>query len=195
MRARLAYPMVLLALASCKGRALAEAPDTGAAASASTSSAPAPSFSGLTPRAGAAEQVPGQDNRFYLDGERFSVLFPVFPIAQFKPPMTTMLEATAPSGSGYAAICVPTVKKAADVFPEARAKATANGKLVSEAHPTFPGGDAYEVHVKLDDGGMRVMRFVIYSARLCTMSAELGPSETEDKATDFVGSFRREPAP
>jgi hypothetical protein len=191
--------MVLLALASCKSRALPASPDAAPSASVAASASASPSAvtsaSGRPkPTVGAAEQVPGQDGRFFIDNERFSALYPVFPLAKLRPPLA-IVEAEAPNGSSYAVICAPSVKKGPDAFDKAKEKAVGDGKFIAESHPAFPGGDAYEVHAKLKDGGERIMRFVSYAARLCTVSAELAPGEAEQKGIDFVQSFRREPPP
>jgi hypothetical protein len=202
MRARTAIPMVLLALASCKSRALPASPDAAPSASVVASASASPSAVASAsaqpkPTIGAAEQVPGQDGRFFIDNERFSALYPVFPLfplAKFRPPLA-IVEAEAPNGSSYAVICAPSLKKGPDAFDQAKQKAVGDGKFIAESHPAFPGGDGYEVHAKLKDGGERIMRFVSYAARLCTVSAELAPGEAEQKGIDFVQSFRREPPP
>ena len=190
MRAIAAISMVLLALASCK-RSAPDAPDSQApSASASTPGSPADS---AVPT-GSAEPVPGQYGRYFIDMHRFSAAFPVSPAVKPLPGLMFGVEADVEDGSAFVVICRPASSSGRE-FDRAKDQTVGAGKLLSEVHPSFYGGDAYEVHAQLPDGSERFMRFVKYAARFCSVGAEIVSAAREPDALRFIESFRPEPPP
>jgi hypothetical protein len=187
MRWSAAIPMVLLALPSCK-RATVSTPD--AAPSASTGSSP----TGSAVRTSPADPVPGQYGRFFIDEHRFSAAYPVSPEVKPLAGEMTGVEAHVDDGSAYVVICRP-LSPGGSELAHAKEQALGDGVLISESHPPFYSGDAYEVRARLQDHGERFMRFVRFAGRFCSVGAEIVSSSREVEATRFVESFRPEPPP
>jgi len=197
MRAIAAISMVLLAMASCK-RSAPDAPDSQApAASASASASASAPFVWPADSAvptGPAEPVAGQYGRYFIDMKRFSAAFPVSPLVKPLPGFMFAVEAHQDDGSAYVIICRP-VSSIHDEFAHAKEQTVGAGKLLSETHPPFYTGEAYEVHAKLPDGSERFERFVKYAARFCSIGAEIVSPGREQEAIRFIESFRPEPPP
>jgi hypothetical protein len=183
--------MLLLALAGCKHSASTTA-DGGAGTPAGSSSAALPAGSSTAPVP--ATPVPGQYGRYYVDLNRFSAAFPYSPSFKRLTAMLTEVEARADNGSAYVAICGPAVG-GARTFDGAREKTVGDGKFVSDGHPQFYGTDAYEVRAQLTDGSQRIMRYIKYQARFCSVSVEFVTAAEEPAALRFIDSFRPEPPP
>jgi hypothetical protein len=66
------------------------------------------------------------------------------------------------------------------------------GRIIADGYAYFAGTDAYVAHVRLPDGSERVMLFVDYGGRSCTVIAEM--SKRDETAMEFLESFRPEPA-
>jgi len=199
MRAIAAISMVLLAPASCK-RSPPDAADSQAPSASSSvtvsASASAPfvwSADSAIPT-GPAEPVAGQYGRYFIDMKRFSAAFPVSPLVKPLPGFMFAVEAHQDDGSAYVIICRP-VSSIHDEFAHAKEQTVGAGKLLSETHPPFYTGEAYEVHAKLPDGSERFERFVKYAARFCSIGAEIVSPGREQEAIRFIESFRPEPPP
>jgi hypothetical protein len=181
--------MLLCALVACKRSSPAEASDAGPAAP--SSSAPATATS-QGPRP--ADPVPGEYGRYFADMHRFSAVFPASPEAKWLPNGSTGTEVVAPDRSAFAIVCSAPARDGHE-FDRAKAQVVGKGTFLSDSHPSFYGTDSYEVHSRMPDGIVRVMRFVKYSDRFCTAGVELAPGVDEQEAVRFVDSFRPEPPP
>jgi hypothetical protein len=186
-----ALSMLLLALAGCKHSAGPNQDEGGAGpgASASATFVPSPAASSAS-----ATPVPGQYGRYYIDLQRFSAAYPVSPTFKRLSLTLTAVEAHADNGTAYVAICGPAVG-GGRTFDGAREKTVGDGKLLSEAHPPFYGTEAYDVRAQLTDGSQRIMRYIRYAARFCSIGVEFVTPADEQQALRFVDSFRPEPPP
>jgi len=180
--------MLLCALVACKRSSPAEASDAGAATSSSASATPP------SPGARPADPVPGESGRYFADVHRFSAVFPASPEAKSLQNGSTGTEVVAPDRSAFAIVCSAPARDGHE-FDRAKAQVVGKGTFLSDSHPSFYGTDSYEVHSRMPDGIVRVMRFVKYSDRFCTAGVELAPGVDEREAAHFVDSFRPEPPP
>ena len=184
--------MLLLALAGCKHSAFSSADGGGPPAAPGSATAAVPA--GADAPAAPAMAVPGQYGRYYVDLQRFSAAYPLSPTFKRMGATLTAIEARAEDGTAYAAICGPAVG-GGRTFEGARDKTVGDGKLVSETHPQFYGTEAYEVRAQLKDGSQRIMRYIKYAARFCSVGVEFVSAAEEPQALRFVESFRPEPPP
>ncbi len=180
--------MLLCALVGCKGASPAAPPDAGAAPSASAPAA------ALEPGARPGEPVPGEYGRYFVDMHRFSAVFPASPENKWLPNASTATEVVAPDRSAFAIVCSPPAHDGRE-FERAKTQTVGSGTFLSDSHPNFYGTDGYEVHARMTDGVVRVMRFVKYADRFCNAGVELAPGVDEQQAARFVDSFRPEPPP
>jgi hypothetical protein len=184
--------MLLCALVACKRSSPAEQSEAGPAAS---SSAPTASSSPSTsPGAKAAEPVPGEYGRYFVDMHRFSAVFPASPEVKWLPNASTATEVVAPDRSAFAVVCSAPARDGRE-FDRAKAQTVGSGTFLSDSHPSFYGTESYEVHARMTDGVVRVMRFVKYSNRFCNAGVELAPGVDEQEAARFIDSLRPEPPP
>lgn len=179
--------MLLCTLLACKRSSPPEAAEAGPAASAS---APAALEGGAKP----GDPVPGEYGRYFVDMRRFSAVFPVSPETKTLPNAATATEVTAPDHSAFAVVCAPPARDGEE-FVRAKGQTVGAGTFLSDSHPRFYGTDAYEVHARMPDGVVRVMRFVKYADRFCNAGVELAPGVDEQEADRFVDSLRPEPPP
>jgi hypothetical protein len=184
---RLVPLMLLCALVGCKRSSPAEATEAGPAAS--SSSGP-----NVEPGAKPAEPVPGQYGRYFIDLHRFSAVFPASPEVKSLLNASTATEVVAADRSAFAVVCSPPARDGHE-FDRAKAQTVGNGTFLSDSHPSFYGTESYEVHARMPDGVVRVMRFVKYADRFCNAGVELAPGVDEQEAARFVDSFRPEPPP
>lgn len=179
--------MLLCAMVGCKRSSPAEPADAGPAAS---SSAAPPTEPGARP----GEPVPGEYGRYFVDMHRLSAVFPVSPQTKWLPNASTATEVVAQDRSAFAVVCSPPARDGHE-FERAKAQAVGSGTFLSDSHPSFYGTGAYEVHARMADGVVRVMRFVKYADRFCNAGVELAPGVDEQEAARFVDSLRPEPPP
>lgn len=180
--------MLLCALVGCKRSSPAVASDAGPAA---PSSSPAGT---IEPGAKPGEPVPGQYGRYFVDAHRFSAVFPASPEEKWLPNASAATEVVAPDRSAFAVVCSPPARDGHE-FERAKAQTVGTGTFLSDSHPIFYGTESYEVHARMTDGVVRVMRFVKYADRFCNAGVELAPGVDEQEAARFVDSFRPEPPP
>jgi hypothetical protein len=181
--------MLLCAIVACK-RASSE-PSSEAGPVASSSSAPAGSQEqGASP----ADPVPGEYGRYFVDLHRFSAVFPASPGMKYLPNAATATEVVAADRSAFAVVCSPPARDGHE-FDRAKAQTVGAGTFLSESRPSFHGTESYEVHARMPDGVVRVMRFVKYADRFCNAGVELAPGVDEQEAARFVESFRPEAVP
>jgi hypothetical protein len=187
MRLPLVPVMLLCAMVACKRGSPAE-PSSEAGPVASSSSAPAAS---LEPGATPADPVPGEYGRYYVDQHRFSAVFPAPPGLKYLPNASTATEVVAPDRSAFAIVCSPPARDGHE-FDRAKAQTVGSGTFLSDSHPDFYGAGSYEVHARMPDGVVRVMRFVKSADRFCNAGVELAPRVDEQEAARFVDSLRPE---
>ena len=180
--------MLLCALVGCKRSSPAEATEAGPATS---SSSPAGT---IEPGARPGEPVPGQYGRYFVDMHRFSAVFPASPEEKWLLNASTATEVVAPDRSAFAVVCSPPARDSHE-FDRAKAQTVGTGTFLSDSHPSFYGTESYEVHARMTDGVVRVMRFVKYADRFCNAGVELAPGVDEQEAARFIDSFRPEPPP
>jgi hypothetical protein len=180
--------MLLCALVACKRSSSAETSEAGPAAS---SSGPATATS---PGARPAEPVSGEYGRYFADMHRFSAVFPASPEVKWLPNASTATEVVAPDRSAFAIVCSAPARDGHE-FDRAKAQVVGSGTLLFDSRPSFYGTESYEVHARMTDGVVRVMRFVKYSDRFCNAGVELAPGVDEQEAARFIDSFRPEPPP
>jgi len=125
---------------------------------------------------------------------RFSAVFPGSPETRFLPNASTATEVVAPDRSAFAVVCSPPARDGHE-FERAKAQAVGSGTFLSDSRPGFYGTASYEVHARMADGVVRVMRFVKYADRFCNAGVELAPAVDVQEAARFVDSFRPEPPP
>jgi hypothetical protein len=181
--------MLLWALVACKRSSPAEPSEAGPAGSSS-----APTAASTSPGARPAEPVPGEYGRYFVDMHRFSAVFPVSPEVKWLPNASTATEVVAPDQSAFAVVCSAPARDGRE-FDRAKTQAVGTGTLLSESRPSFYGTESYEVHARMTDGVVRVMRFVKYTDRFCNAGVELAPGVDEQEAARFIDSFRPEPPP
>jgi hypothetical protein len=182
--------MLLCAMVACKRGSPAEpSPEGGPPASSSSAHA-----TSLEPGASPADPVPGEYGRYFVDLHRFSAVFPASPGTKYLPNASTATEVVAPDRSAFAVVCSPPARDGRE-FDRAKAQTVGAGTFLSDRHPSFYGVDGYEVHARMPDGVVRVMRFVKYADRFCNAGVELAPGVDEQEAARFVDSFRPEPPP
>jgi hypothetical protein len=136
-----------------------------------------------------SEAVPDSWRRYFVDQNRFSAQFPGAP-AVTEVGQDVTYAAHNPAGALFMVVCGPS---AADHDPMKRARASArsSGRIVSEGAPYFFGTESYLSHVRLPDGSARVMLFVEYGGRECTVTAEV--RSRDETSMQFIESFRPEP--
>lgn len=137
-----------------------------------------------------AEPVPDSWRRYFVDQGRFSALFPAAP-SPTEVGQSLTYEAHNPAGAVFVIACRGAAQ---DPRPmkRARSSAASSGRIISEGHPDFFGTEAYLSHVRLPDGSDRVMLFVEYAGRDCTVTAEV--MTRDETSMQFIESFRPEPA-
>jgi hypothetical protein len=138
--------------------------------------------------------VPGEYGRYFADMRLFSAVFPASPEAKLLPNGSTGTEVVAPDRSAFAIVCSPPARDGHE-FDRAKAQVVGNGTFLSDSRPSFYGTESYEVRARMPEGIVRVMRFVKYSGRFCTVGVELAPGVDVQEAARFVDSFRPEPPP
>lgn len=194
-RTLLASTTVLLTMPACNGPSLsrgARPADPAQSTTATTEAPPATTF--VAPKAQdgteATEPEPPPDGwkRYLLDDNRFSALFPASPKATMVG-QGVAYEARNPAGALYTVACSP----AADDhgLERARIRATRFGHVISDGDAYFFDTEAYLAHVRLSDQSERVILFVEYGGRDCTVTAEV--TSNDETSMHFVESFRREP--
>jgi hypothetical protein len=181
--------MLLCALVACKRGSPAETSEAGPAGSSSTAPTNATS-----PGARPAEPVPGEYGRYFVDMHRFSAVFPASPQVKYLPGASTATEVEAPGRSAFAIVCSAPARDGHE-FDRAKAQTVGSGTLLSDSRPSFYGTESYEVHARMTDGVVRVMRFVKYADRFCNAGVELAPGVDEQEAARFIDSLRPEPPP
>lgn len=181
--------MLLCALVGCKRASSTDPSEAGPAPSASA--APAAS---IEPGARSADPVSGEYGRFFVDMHRFSAVFPSSPETKWLPNASTATEVVGPDRSAFAIVCSPPARDGHE-FDRAKTQTVGNGTFLSDSRPRFYGTESYEVHARMTDGVVRVMRFVKYADRFCNAGVELAPGVDEQEAARFVESLRPEPPP
>lgn len=194
MRSLVLSVMVLSVLTACK-RAPTVSTEDAASASASASASAGPSVPTKP-----ADPVPGQYGRFFADGHRFSAVFPTTPQVKAFGQMMTAVEARSEVGA-FNVMCGiavgPVVGPLADAgvaMEREKMQVVGSGKLLAESHPDFYMGSAYEVRAQIDKTE-RIMRFVTFAGRYCSVGVELDDASHEQDGVRFVESFRPEPPP
>ena len=140
----------------------------------------------------AVESDPRPDSwkRYFLDQNRFSAMFPASPAAT-EIGRNVAYEARNPAGALFKVVCGPSAEDHGQIR-RARASASSSGTIISDGHPYFFGTEGYLAHVRLPDESERVMLFVDYGGRYCTVTAEV--RSNDETSMHLIESFRPEPA-
>jgi len=142
------------------------------------------------PRTEAVESAPTDSwKRYLLDQKRFSADFPASPEAT-SIGRDVAYEAHNPGGALFRVVCGPAAENHGQLR-QARASASSSGRIVSEGYPYFFGTEGYLAHVRLPDSSERVMFFVEYDGRDCTVTSEV--VNNDETSMRLIESFRPEP--
>ena len=138
----------------------------------------------------AVESAPPDSwKRYLLDQRRFSADFPAYPEATAIG-RDVAYEAHNPAGALFRVVCGPAAEDHGQLG-RARASASSSGYVVSEGYPYFFGTEGYLAHVRLPDRSERVMFFVEYDGRDCTVTSEV--RNNDETSMRLIESFRPEP--
>lgn len=131
---------------------------------------------------------PDSWKRYLIDENRFSALFPASP-------ETTQIgrdvayEAHNPAGALFMIVCGPAAEDHGQL-ERARARVSSSGTIISDGYANFFGTEGYLAHVRLPDHSQRLMFFVEYRGRDCTLTAEV--RSNDETSMDLIESFRPE---
>jgi hypothetical protein len=174
--------LACVALPSSRNAKPSEAATPAAAAS-------PPTAATATAEAIEPEPTPDSWKRYLLDQSRFSAMFPASPKAT-EMGQHVRYEAHSPGGALYMVDCSPSAEDHGQVT-RARASTHRLGRVISDGDPYFFGTEAYLSHVRLPDESERVILYVDYGARYCTVTAEV--RNRDETAMHFIESFHAEP--
>jgi hypothetical protein len=143
-----------------------------------------------TPEVVEAGPAPDSWKRYFLDQNRFSAMFPASPAAT-EIGRNVAYEARNPAGALFMVVCGPSAEDHGQIR-RARTSASSSGTIISDGYPYFFGTEGYLAHVRLPDKSERVMFFVEYGGRSCTVTAEV--RSNDETSMHLIESFRPEPA-
>jgi hypothetical protein len=187
-RARLLASMtlVLLALGGCHAPPLSgNATGVVGPGQATAAALPPPVMTGAIE----VEPVPDSWKRYLLDHGRFSALFPATPKAT-EVGQDVLYQGHNPAGAMFMIACGPATEDPRSM-KRAQSIAAGSGRIISEGHPDFFGTEGYLSHVRLPDGSERVLLFVEYEGRHCTVTTDV--MARDETSMQFIESFRPEP--
>jgi hypothetical protein len=152
--------------------------------------APPPMPPPATTEAVESDPPPDSWKRYFLDQNRFSAMFPAPPkVIEIAGNVT--YEAHNPAGALFMVVCGPSAEDHGQIR-RARTSASSSGTIISDGYPYFFGTEGYLAHVRLPDKSERVMFFVEYGGRSCTVTAEV--RSNDETSMHLIESFRPEPA-